>query len=99
MIDEFNEISLRFAEEMSDDEMNDLLAKQADLQEKIDSCDAWSLEREIDIAMNALRCPDKDADVTKISGGEKRRVALCKLLLEKPDMLYIWMNQQKPFGC
>ncbi|MCC8417260.1 MAG: energy-dependent translational throttle protein EttA [Rickettsia endosymbiont of Bryobia graminum] len=89
LIDEFNEISLRFAEEMSDDEMNDLLAKQADLQEKIDSCDAWSLEREIDIAMNALRCPDKDADVTKISGGEKRRVALCKLLLEKPDMLLL----------
>ncbi|XVN42432.1 MAG: energy-dependent translational throttle protein EttA [Candidatus Rickettsia vulgarisii] len=89
LIDEFNEISLKFAEEMSDDEMNDLLAKQAELQEKIDSCDAWSLEREIDIAMSALKCPDKDADVTKISGGEKRRVALCKLLLERPNMLLL----------
>ncbi|MFP3034816.1 MAG: energy-dependent translational throttle protein EttA, partial [Candidatus Tisiphia sp.] len=69
--------------------MNELLAKQADLQEKIDSCDAWSLEREIEIAMFALRCPNKDADVTKISGGEKRRVGLCKLLLEKPDMLLL----------
>ncbi|WP_341761572.1 energy-dependent translational throttle protein EttA [Candidatus Tisiphia endosymbiont of Thecophora atra] len=89
LIDEFNEISYKFAEEMSDDEMNELLAKQADLQEKIDSCDAWSLEREIEIAMFALRCPNKDADVTKISGGEKRRVGLCKLLLEKPDMLLL----------
>jgi ATP-binding cassette ChvD family protein len=89
LIDEFNEISYKFAEEMSDDEMSDLLVKQAELQEKIDSCDAWSLEREIEIAMLALRCPDKDADVTKISGGEKRRVALCKLLLEKPDMILL----------
>lgn len=89
LIDDFNEISARFAEEMSDDEMNDLLMKQADLQEKIDAADAWSLEREIEIAMDALRCPPKDADVTKISGGEKRRVALCKLLLEKPDMILL----------
>ncbi len=89
LIDEFNAISHKFAEEMSDNEMNELLEKQANLQEKIDSCDAWSLEREIDIAMLALRCPDKDADVMKISGGEKRRVALCKLLLEKPDMLLL----------
>ncbi len=89
LIDQFNEVSEKFAEEISDDEMNDLLAKQADLQEKIDNCDAWSLEREIDIAMLALRCPAKEADVTKISGGEKRRVALCKLLLEKPDMLLL----------
>ncbi|MEM6338869.1 MAG: ATP-binding cassette domain-containing protein, partial [Pseudomonadota bacterium] len=89
LIDEFNEVSAKFAEEMTDDEMNDLLAKQADLQEKIDACDGWSIEREIEIAMNALRCPPKDADVTKISGGEKRRVALCKLLLEKPDMILL----------
>lgn len=89
LLDEFNAISEKFAEEMSDDEMNNLLTKQANLQEKIDSCDAWSLEREIDIAMLALRCPDKEADVTKISGGEKRRVALCKLLLEKPDILLL----------
>lgn len=89
LIDEFNEVSAKFAEEMTDDEMNDLLAKQADLQEKIDACDGWSIEREIEIAMHALRCPSKDADVTKISGGEKRRVALCKLLLEKPDMILL----------
>jgi len=89
LIDEFNDISNKFAEEMTDDEMNALLIKQADIQEKIDASDAWSLEREIEIAMLALRCPAKDADVTKISGGEKRRVALCKLLLEKPDMLLL----------
>jgi sulfate-transporting ATPase len=89
LMDDFNAISAKFAEEMTDDEMNDLLAKQADLQEKIDACDAWSIEREIEIAMDALRCPPKDADVTKISGGEKRRIALCKLLLERPDMLLL----------
>lgn len=89
LTDEFNEVSAKFAEEMTDDQMNDLLAKQADLQEKIDACDGWSIEREIEIAMHALRCPPKDADVTKISGGEKRRVALCKLLLEKPGMILL----------
>jgi len=89
LIDEFNEVSSKFAEEMTDDEMNDLLIKQADLQEKIDACDGWSIEREIEMAMSALRCPPKDADVTKISGGEKRRVALCKLLLERPGMLLL----------
>jgi energy-dependent translational throttle protein EttA len=89
LLDEFNEISMKFAEEMSDDEMNNLLAKQADLQEQIDAQDLWNMEREVEIAMNALRCPPKDADVNKISGGEKRRVALCKLLLEKPDMILL----------
>lgn len=89
LIKEFNEVSAKFAEEMTDEEMNDLLIKQADLQEKIDACDGWGIEREIEIAMHALRCPDKNADVTKISGGEKRRVALCKLLLEKPDILLL----------
>ena len=89
LIDEFNEVSSKFGEEMSDSEMDALLARQAELQEKIDANDAWSLEREIEIAMNALRCPAKDADVNKISGGEKRRVALCKLLLEKPGMLLL----------
>jgi energy-dependent translational throttle protein EttA len=89
LIDEFNEVSAKFAEEMTDDEMNELLLKQADLQEKIDACDGWSIEREIEIAMQALRCPPKDADVTQISGGEKRRVALCKLLLENPDMILL----------
>ena len=89
LLDEFNEVSAKFAEEMTDDEMNNLLIKQSDLQEKIDACDGWSIEREIDIAMSALRCPSKNADVNTISGGEKRRVALCKLLLEKPDMLLL----------
>lgn len=89
LLDEFNLVSAKFAEEMSDDEMNDLIMKQAELQEKIDAGNLWSLEREVEIAMDALRCPAKDADVTRISGGEKRRVALCKLLLEKPDMLLL----------
>ena len=89
LLDEFNAVSARFAEEMTDDEMNELLAKQGELQDKIDALDAWNFEREIEIAMDALRCPPKDADVTRISGGEKRRVALCKLLLEKPDMLLL----------
>ena len=89
LIDEFNEVSAKFAEEMTDDEMNDLLIRQGDLQEKIDACDGWSIEREVDMAMSALRCPPKDADVTKISGGEKRRVALCKLLLENPGMILL----------
>ena len=89
LLDDFNVVSAKFAEEMTDDEMNDLLAKQAELQDKIDACDGWGMDREIEIAMNALRCPDKDADVTKISGGEKRRVALCKLLLEKPAMILL----------
>lgn len=89
LLDEFNEVSNRFAEEISEDEMNDLLARQADLQEKIDICDGWGIEREIEIAMNALRCPAKNANINQISGGEKRRVALCKLLLEKPDMILL----------
>ncbi|MDX2050569.1 MAG: energy-dependent translational throttle protein EttA [Rickettsiaceae bacterium] len=89
LLDQFNQVSARFSEEMSDEEMNELLMIQADLQEKIDAQDLWNLEREVEIAMNALRCPPKDASVSKISGGEKRRIALCKLLLEKPDMLLL----------
>ncbi|WP_419235127.1 energy-dependent translational throttle protein EttA [Rickettsia endosymbiont of Nabis limbatus] len=89
LIDEFNEISNKLATEISDEEMNQLFNKQAELQEKIDNCDAWDLEREIEIAMLALRCPSKEANINEISGGEKRRVALCKLLLEKPDMLLL----------
>jgi sulfate-transporting ATPase len=88
-LDRFNEISMKFAEPMSDDEMNTLLAEQADLQEKIDAEDGWELDRRVDIALDALRCPPADADVTKLSGGERRRVALCKLLLEKPDLLLL----------
>src|SRR5271168_4187266 len=88
-LNRFNEISSRFAEPMSDEEMNSLLTEQGDLQEKIDSQDGWELDRKVDIALDALRCPPADAPVTKLSGGEKRRVALCKLLLEKPDLLLL----------
>lgn len=89
LLKKFEEISARFAEPMSDDEMNDLINQQAELQEKIDACNGWDMERNIRIAMDALRCPPEDADVTKLSGGEKRRVALCRLLLQKPDMLLL----------
>ncbi len=88
-LNRFNEISMLFAEPMSDDEMNELLAEQGDLQEMIDSKDGWELDRKVDIALDALRCPPAEASVTKLSGGEKRRVALCKLLLEKPDLLLL----------
>ena len=85
----FNEISDRFALPMEDDEMEALLAEQATLQEKIDAEDGWDLDRRIEIALDALRCPPPEADVTKLSGGERRRVALCRLLLEKPDLLLL----------
>jgi energy-dependent translational throttle protein EttA len=88
-MDRFNEISMKFAEPMSDDEMNTLLSEQADLQTKIDAEDGWDLDRRVDIALDALRCPPADADVTTLSGGERRRVALCRLLLEKPDLLLL----------
>jgi energy-dependent translational throttle protein EttA len=89
LLDRFNEVSAKFAEEMTDDEMNDLMSEQADLQDKIDASDAWDLERDVEIAMGALRCPSKNSKIDKLSGGEKRRVALCKLLLSKPDMLLL----------
>ena len=89
LLKRFEEVSMRFGEEMTDDEMNNLINEQADLQEKIDACNGWDLERTIEIAMDALRCPPADADVTKLSGGERRRVALCRLLLSKPDMLLL----------
>jgi ATP-binding cassette ChvD family protein len=88
-LNRFNEISNKFAEPMSDDEMNELLVEQGDLQEKIDSQDGWELDRRVDIALDALRCPPADAKVITLSGGERRRVALCKLLLEKPDLLLL----------
>jgi ATP-binding cassette ChvD family protein len=89
LVDRFNEVSARFAEEMSDEEMNATIAEQAELQEQIDAIDGWDLERKAEIAMNALRVPDGSADVTVLSGGERRRVALCKLLLSAPDMLLL----------
>jgi len=89
LLDDFNEISMKFAEPMSDDEMNKLMEKQAKLQEKIDAAGAWDLDRKLEIAADALRLPPWDADVTKLSGGERRRVALCRLLLSQPDMLLL----------
>ncbi len=89
LLDRFDAVSARFAEELSDDEMNALIAEQAELQEKIDAANGWDLQRTIDIAMDALRCPPGDADVSKLSGGERRRVALCRLLLQAPDLLLL----------
>ncbi len=85
----FNAISEEFAEPMDDDKMNALLAEQSELQEKIDAEDGWDLDRRIEIALDALRCPPPDANVARLSGGERRRVALCRLLLEKPDLLLL----------
>ena len=85
----FNAISEEFAEPMDDEKMNDLLAEQARLQEKIDAEDGWDLDRRIDIALDALRCPPAEAAVGNLSGGERRRVALCRLLLEQPDLLLL----------
>ncbi len=87
LVDRFNEVSAAFAEEDAD--FDALIAEQAELQEKIDAADAWDLERRVEIAMDALRCPLGEADVTKLSGGERRRVALCRLLLQKPDLLML----------
>jgi energy-dependent translational throttle protein EttA len=89
LLDQYNEISAKFAEPMEDDEMTRLLDKQGNLQERIDALGLWELDHKIDLAMDALRLPPGDADVSKISGGEKRRVALCRLLLEQPDMLLL----------
>jgi len=85
----FNELSARFAEPMSDEEMAALLEEQGDVQDRIDRLGAWDLERDLDVAMDALRCPPPDADVTTLSGGERRRVALCRLLLSSPDLLLL----------
>jgi len=89
LLDQFNAISAQFAEPMDDDQMNRLLEKQGNLQERIDSLGLWELDHKVDLAMDALRLPPGEADVSKISGGEKRRVALCQLLLEQPDMLLL----------
>ena len=89
LVDKFNEVSSRFGEELTDEEMNNLINEQTELQEKIDAADGWDIERKAQIAMDALRVPEPEADVSKLSGGEKRRVALCKLLLSSPDMLLL----------
>src|SRR5512134_3718300 len=85
----FEEVSAKFGEPLSDDEMTALMEEQGKLQDQIDAANAWELERTLEIAMDALRLPPGDADVSKLSGGERRRVALCRLLLSKPDMLLL----------
>jgi len=89
LVEEYNKISEKFAEPMSDDEMNQLIERQGELQEKIDYLDAWDIDARLEMAMDALRCPPGDTPVNVISGGEKRRVALCRLLLQKPDILLL----------
>ena len=89
LVDRFNEISMKFAEPTTDEEMNALLEEQGKLQDAIDAAGAWEIERKLEIAADALRLPPWDADVTKLSGGERRRVALCRLLLSQPDMLLL----------
>jgi ATP-binding cassette ChvD family protein len=89
LLKRFEEVNMAFGDVSTDEEMNALIEEQAKLQDRIDAADAWNLDRQLEIAMDALRLPPGDADVTKLSGGEKRRVALCKVLLEQPDMLLL----------
>ena len=89
LVDEFNTVSAKFSEVVTDEEMNELINKQAELQEKIDALDEWDLERKAEIAMDALRLPPSNSSVNNLSGGEKRRIALCKLLLSSPDILLL----------
>ena len=89
LLAEYEEVNNRFAEPMSDDEMNALIERQGELTEKLDQCDAWELDNKLERAMDALRCPDDDAPVKNLSVGERRRVALCRLLLQEPDILLL----------
>ena len=89
LVEEYNRINEQFSEPMSDEEMDQLIARQGETQEKLDAADAWDLDSRIEMAMDALRCPDGDTPIKILSGGEKRRVALCRLLLQKPDILLL----------
>src|ERR687890_1321284 len=89
LLKEFDEINAKFGEEMSDDEMSALLERQGVVQEKLDASDAWDLDSRLEMAMDALRCPPPETPIKNLSGGEKRRVALCRLLLQKPDILLL----------
>jgi len=89
LLERFEEVSAKFGEELDEDEMNALITEQGELQEKIDAANGWELDRTVEIAMDALRCPPGDADVATLSGGERRRIALCRLLLQKPDLLLL----------
>lgn len=89
LLQEFDEINLKFGEEMTDDEMAQLLERQGEVQEKLDAADAWDLDARLEMAMDALRCPPPETTIKNLSGGEKRRVALCRLLLQKPDILLL----------
>src|SRR2546429_4267876 len=89
LLKEFEQINAKFGEEMSDDEMNALLERQGQVQEKLDHQDAWDLDARLEMAMDALRCPPSDTPVRVLSGGERRRAALCRLLLQKPDILLL----------
>ena len=89
LLKEFEEINMKFAEEMTDNEMNALIERQGEVQEKLDHADAWDLDSRLEMAMDALRCPPPETPIANLSGGEKRRVALCRLLLQKPDILLL----------
>src|SRR6185295_6544396 len=89
LLKEFEEINNKFAEPMSDDEMNKLIERQGRVQDAIDAAGAWELDNKIEVAMDALRCPDGDSLVANLSGGEKRRIAMCRLLLQEPDILLL----------
>jgi ATP-binding cassette ChvD family protein len=89
LLAQYDEINARFAEPMSDEEMEKLLRRQSEVQDKIEACNAWEIDRQLEIAMDAMQLPPADADVAKLSGGERRRVALCKTLLERPDLLLL----------